>query len=245
MTEHVVEEAMYAHKVPRDLREVAVLVEPLTIAEKAVSQLWGIQQRLPWVCPVKPGQPGGAWCHTALVLGAGPVGLLGAMKLVLEGFRTFVYSRLDSIEARANVVNAIGATFIDAGKTSIEEMAKLIHEIDVVYEAVGASRLAFDVMPHLATNGVFIFTGVPGKDTKVPIDTAELMKDRVLKNQVIYGTVNAGPDAFRDAVHDLGEFYRRWPDAVRSVISNRIPIDRAAEPLSGKIAGIKNVITLA
>jgi hypothetical protein len=36
----------------------------------------------------------------------------------------------------------------------------------------------------------------------------------------------------------------RWPSAVRALISRRFPIDQAADPLSGKMGGIKNVIAV-
>ena len=57
MTEFVVEESGYMSVLPPQLREVGVLVEPLTIAEKGMTQLWQVQQRLPWACPVQPGKP--------------------------------------------------------------------------------------------------------------------------------------------------------------------------------------------
>ena len=82
MTELVVEEERYFHLVPRELRDVAVLVEPLTIAEKSLEQLWTVQRRLPW-----------DHRRRAVVLGAGPVGILGAMALRVEGFDVSVYSR--------------------------------------------------------------------------------------------------------------------------------------------------------
>ena len=85
MTEFVIEEECYINAVPRALRDVGVLVEPLTIAEKSLEQLWLIQQRLPWACPVEPGKLR-EHCHRAVVLGAGPVGLLGAMALRIAGF---------------------------------------------------------------------------------------------------------------------------------------------------------------
>jgi glucose 1-dehydrogenase len=77
------------------------------------------------------------------------------------------------------------------------------------------------------------------------VDTSLLMRNHVLKNQVIFGTVNAGPDAFRDAISDIGEFHRRWPDALRAIITRRLPIDDAEQPLAGKVPGIKNVISVA
>jgi len=122
---------------------------------------------------------------------------------------------------------------------------KIAGRIDLVYEAVGASNLAFQVMPCLAINGIFIFTGVPGRKEPMKVDTSLLMRNHVLKNQVIFGTVNAGPDAFMNAISDIGEFHRRWPEAVRAIITRRVPIDNAAQPLGGKLPGIKNVISVA
>jgi threonine dehydrogenase-like Zn-dependent dehydrogenase len=234
MTEFVVEDEQYLNPVPAALRDVAVLVEPLTIAEKAASQLWQVQQRLPWTLP-----------RNALVLGAGPVGLLGAMKLVLEGFSTTIYSRTPASADVAGIVASFGAKFVHAETVSVDELTGSMGNIDVVYEAVGASSLAFDVMRFLGTNGVFIFTGVPGLRGPVPVNADLLMRDAVLKNQMIFGTVNASPAHFANAISDIGKFSERWPKALRSLISKRFSIDRAAEPLSGNAGGIKNVIALA
>jgi threonine dehydrogenase-like Zn-dependent dehydrogenase len=92
MAQYVVDDEKYMNLVPRELREVAVLVEPLTIAEKALIQVWDVQQRLPWGCAAQPGKAQDH-CHRAVVLGAGPVGLLGAMALVDSDFDTTVYAR--------------------------------------------------------------------------------------------------------------------------------------------------------
>ena len=237
MTEFVVEEEQYINPVPAALREVAVLVEPLTIAEKGVSQLWRIQQRMPWA-------ETGRKQLNALVLGGGPVGLLGAMKLVKEGFDTTIYSRTPAGTGLQDLASRFGAKFAAAEAMSPSQLAQSMGNIDVVYEAVGASQLAFEVMPYLGVNGVFIFTGVPGRKAPVSIDTDALMRDFVLKNQVIFGTVNASLQSFADAIADLGTFLDRWPDAVRSLISHRFPIEQAVEPLSGRSGGIKNVIAI-
>jgi threonine dehydrogenase-like Zn-dependent dehydrogenase len=179
-----------------------------------------------------------------VVLGAGPVGLLGAMALVLQGFKTYVYSKNPLPNPRADLCKAIGAQYISTDETSVDEMAKIVGAIDVVYEAVGASSLAFDVMRVLGTNGVFIFTGVPGRKAPISVDTDLLMRDFVLKNQVIYGTVNAGKQAFIDGIRDLGEFRKRWPDAVRKLITGRFKIEQAIDLLTGRVEGIKSVVTL-
>ena len=240
MTELVVDDERWMHVVPRALRDVAVLVEPLTIAEKALLQVSEVQQRLPWACEVRSHA-----CHRAVVLGAGPVGLLGAMALVAAGFATTVYSREPAPNPKADLVESIGARYRSAENTSLERLAAAVGNVDLVYEATGASRLAFDMMKVLGTNGVFVFTGVPGRRGPIELDTDLIMRNLVLKNQVVFGTVNAGADAFEAAIRDLGEFHRRWPEAVRGLITGRHPVESYRELLVGKPQGIKNVLSFA
>jgi hypothetical protein len=95
----------------------------------------------------------------------------------------------------------------------------------------------------LGQNGIYILTGVPGLQAFIETDPARLMRDMVLKNQVLLGTVNAGPDAFAAAVEHLGEFHRHWPDATRTLIAGRYPLEQAAELIFGRPTGIKSVIS--
>lgn len=243
MTECVVDDEKYMNPVPRELRDAAVLVEPLTIAEKALAQVWQVQQRLPWSCPVAPGRER-AYCHRAVVLGAGPVGLLGAMALAASGFDTYVYSREPAPNPKASLVESIGATYVSSENTPLEKLAGQVGNMDLVYEATGASRLSFDVMKFLGTNGIFVFTGVPGRKGPIEVDTDFIMKSLVLKNQVVFGTVNAGRDAFEAAIRDLVTFKKNWPDAVGSLITGRFPMDSYRDLLLGRASGIKNVVSL-
>lgn len=243
MAQYVVDDEIYMNPVPQDLRHVAVLVEPLTIAEKALIQVWGVQQRLPWSCATEPGKAQ-AHCHRAVVLGAGPVGLLGAMALVNCGFETYVYARETTPNPKADLLAAIGAKYISAESRSLDAMAREIGNVDLVYEATGASRLAFNMIEHLGTNGIFIFTGVPGRKGPVEVDTDLMMRNLVLKNQVVFGTVNAGRDAFEASIRDLQIFAKRWPEAVSLLITGRFSMEQHRELLTGPSRGIKNVIRL-
>ncbi len=247
MTEFVVEEERYLHPVPRELRDVAVLVEPLTIAEKSLEQLWVVQRRLPWVCPNAcpgDGAKSPAHCRRAIVLGAGPVGILGAMALKLEGFEVSVYSRSPNHEEKNGILDAIGVPYIAAETHSTADMAKMAGPIDVVYEATGASSIAFDVLKHLGPNAVFVFTGVPGRKAPIPVDTDEIMRNMVLNNQLVLGSVNAPPQAFESAIQHLGAFTQKWPGTVRSLITARIPIENAPATLQQPAGGIKNVVSV-
>jgi threonine dehydrogenase-like Zn-dependent dehydrogenase len=244
MTEFVVDDEQYMNVVPPGLRDVGVLVEPLTIAEKGLTQLWQVQMRLPWACPLEPGKPA-AYCHRAVVLGAGPVGLLGAMVLANEGFQTFVYSQEPKPSPKASLVEAIGATYVSGKDTSLEQLAALVGNIDLVYEATGASSVSFQLMELLGTNGVFIFTGVPGRKGPIELDADLIMRNLVLKNQIVYGTVNANRDAFESAIADLQTFAKKWPEALRLLITKRYTMEEHRDLLLGKAGGIKNVISIS
>ncbi len=243
MAEFVVDEGRYMHLVPHELRDVGVLAEPLTVAEKGIAQVWQIQQRLPWIDPNAPAHLRGKGLK-ALVLGAGPVGLLGAMLFITTGFETYVYSRSKAPNPKAELVEAIGGKYISSETTPVEQLARQIGAIDLGFEAAGASRLALDVMRVLGPNGIFVFAGVPDHQAATEVDTDLLILDRVLKNQVILGTVNTDDAAFEAAIRDLGVFKQRWPQALRSLITGRYPIEQAPQLLLGNVRGMKNIIIL-
>ncbi len=162
MAEYAVDQERHLNLVPPDLREIAVLTEPLTIAEKALGQItWMMQQRPPWLGPQTPGKERGKGL-SALVLGIGPVGLLGAMVLASAGFATYVYSREVPPSPRTDLVAAIGATYVSSQAATFADLAEKIGNIDLVYEAVGHSLFALEAVQVLGTNGIFVLTGVPG-----------------------------------------------------------------------------------
>jgi threonine dehydrogenase-like Zn-dependent dehydrogenase len=244
MTEFFVEEEKHLNFVPPGLRDLAVLVEPLTVAEKALAQVWQVQKRLPWENPVSNGQ-GRGHGKTAVVLGAGPIGILGAMALIVNGFRTYVYSRSAEPNPKAAVVNSIGAKYISSETVPVEKFSEMVGNIDLVYEGLGSARIAFDVLKVLGLNGVFVFTGIPGHKAAIPIDADLLMRQMVLKNQILVGTVNADRAAFESAIRNLAIFQKRWPQAIASVITGRYKLDDYEDLLLGKARGIKNVISMS
>lgn len=233
MTEQVVDDEKYMNLVPADLRDVAVLVEPLTIAEKGLDEVWKVQERLPWS---RDGRK-------AVVLGAGPVGLLGAMLLVQNGFETFVYSRGAIDDPRVSLTGKIGATYVSANTYDLARFAEHVGNIDLVYEATGASQVSFQLLEFLGANGAFILTGVPGRKGPVSIDTDLIMRNLVLKNQVLYGTVNAGKQDYERAIRDLASFRKKWPAEVKGLITGRHPPEKARDLLTTPPNGIKDVVS--
>jgi len=242
MTEEVVDHERYMHVVPPELRDVAVLTEPLTIAEKAANQARQIVDRLPWL---KRDLQEEARRHnpTAVVLGAGPVGLLGAMKLMAAGWQTFVYALAPAPNPSSDIVEAIGGQYGSQGRIAVEKQKALFGHIHLIYEATGVSRLAFEAWKLLGPNSVFIFTGVPSLKGPIEVDTDLLMRNIVLKNQIIFGTVNASSEHFDEAIRDIGVFHQLWPGTLRALITSRSAPEEAPGVLLGNIGGIKNVVT--
>ena len=77
------------------------------------------------------------------------------------------------------------------------------------------------------------------------LPTDLIMRDMVLNNQMIFGTVNAAPESFTDAIRHLALFRERWPQAIGKVITGRFPLEQAPGLLTGKTAGIKNVVAVS
>jgi threonine dehydrogenase-like Zn-dependent dehydrogenase len=243
LAEMVVDDQRYVVPMPAGLREIGVLVEPLTIAEKALEQVMQVQRRLPWGL-AGLGEGGKTYRHKAVVLGAGPVGLLGAMALAVRGFEVYVASREEGDTAPAKIVQAIGARYLSTTHMTMQEIGRRVGQIDLVYEATGAAQVAFDMIGQLGVNGVYVFTGVPGTRGPFECESGRIMRDLVLKNQLILGTVNAPRSAFEAAVADLEAFQRRWGEAVRGLITGRHRMEETSSLLGEKTAGIKEVVVV-
>lgn len=241
MTEFYVDEERHLNYVPPALRDVAVLVEPLTVAEKALAQVWQIQRRFPWTQP-RADDRGPGHGLRAVVLGAGPIGILGTMACVTAGFETYVYSRSPAPNPKAELVEAVGARYLSTRDVSVRDLAELVGNIDLVYEGIGVAELSFQVLEVLGLNGVFVFTGIPAPKAPVGLNADLLMRNLVLKNQVVLGTVNADRDAFQNAIRDLEIFMQRWPDPLRAIITGRHKPEAFRSLLLGKATGIKNII---
>lgn len=236
MTEHLVEEEeRYLVPVPPAVGELGVLVEPLSVVAKAFAQLDAALTRLPW-------EDDGA---RGLVLGAGPIGVLTAMGLVANGARTVVYSREPTDGDRALFVRSIGADYVSSESTDVPGLVRRHGRFDVIIEAVGVPEFAFKTLPALAANGAFILTGIPAPRPAIDFDACGLMRDFVLQNQLMFGTVNAGRKSYEAAVRMLEQFLILFPDAARRVIARRISLDEAPALLRAAGDGAKTVIHIA
>lgn len=246
MCERFVDSEKYFHLVPEDAREFGVLVEPLTIAMKSLIQMQDVQSRLPYLDKDRL-QNGDYEEMTAVVLGAGPVGLLGALSILNAGAKVFVYSRSEEPNPAASIIEACSGEYVSSTTVSAEELTDRTGPVDIMYEATGASKFAFEMASLLGQNGIYILTGVPGRKGPVPISVDELMRDMVLKNQILIGTVNAGPPAFEAAVDALVKIHKRWRGVPGKLITEIIRPDEVADALANPKpdGSIKKVVHFA
>ena len=234
LTDYVVEDEAFLVKVPHVLADVAVLVEPLTVVTKAVDQAQAICARLSY----DPGPQRG------LVLGAGPIGLLGAMVLVANGFETLVYSRDSQESTPAELVRSLGADYASSTLNPIENLAQGWGEFDVVLEAVGFAPLMMAATQMLRANGVLALTGVPAEAATAELNAGRLLRNLVLRNEVVFGTVNAGRRDHLSAIQHLEQFMVLFPESVRKLITHSVSLDEVPQILKQK-RGIKNVVHMS
>ena len=219
-TEYVVDQEQYAVRVPAALSRVGVLTEPLSVAEKAIDEAVHLQlARL----PDAPATPDWLFGRRCMVAGLGPIGLLAAMALRLRGADVYGLDIVDGSTARPQWLAAIGGRYVDARQVPPDKVDDTLGPMDLILEATGVAGLAFSLLDALAANGVYVLTGIPGGDRPLEIPGAELMRQLVLDNQAMVGSVNAARDHFQLAVDDLGFAQLHWGDHVAKLISHRHP----------------------
>jgi threonine dehydrogenase-like Zn-dependent dehydrogenase len=219
-TEYVVDRELYVVRVPSELEAVGVLCEPLSVAEKAIDEAVHLQfARLPDASSTTQ------WLYhrPCMVAGMGPIGLLAAMALRLRGAEVYGLDIVDAGSQRPQWLVDIGGEYVDGRQVPADRVDKELGEMDLILEATGVPSLAFNLLDALAPDGVYVLTGIPGGDRPLQIPGAELMRQLVLDNQAMVGSVNAARDHFQMAVEDLTRAQQRWGDHVARLITHRYP----------------------
>ncbi len=210
LTERVVDSADFAVRVPAGLRHVGVLLEPTSVAEKAIRQAYKIQERL------------GVWRpRKAVVLGAGPLGLLATMALRVRGLEVLTFALAPKPNRNAELVEQTGARYASAGDTTLKSLARDLGNIDLIIEATGYSPLVFEAMERLGKNGVLVLTGIAGGDRQADkVHADHILQSFVLGNKVVVGSVNAARVDFEQGVSDIAMAEALWPGWGASLLTH-------------------------
>lgn len=218
-TAFVVDDEQYIVSVPDEISEIGVLTEPMSIVEKAIEESLSMQTlRLPfgnndpWLKGKK-----------ALVAGLGPVGLLASVALLLRGADVTGMDIVDKYSAKPVLLEKLGGKYIDGREIPPRSVDEVCGGMDFIFEATGIAKLEFQLIDALAVNGIYVLTGIPGGERPDCIAGAQLLRQMVLNNQIILGSVNASPHHFQLAVNDLAKAYAKWKDLLAGIITSRIP----------------------
>jgi threonine dehydrogenase-like Zn-dependent dehydrogenase len=192
LAEYYVEDATYVVPLPESLREVGVLLEPTTVAEKGINQAVEIQRRL------RIWEP-----RRACVLGSGTIGLLATLLLRLRGLEVVCFSRRKAPYLNSELIEELGATYESSEESSLADVAERHGPFDLMLEATGFSPLVFEAAEALGKNGVLVLASVTGGDRRVEVPADRINQGFVLGNKVMVGTVNASRADFERGVDDL------------------------------------------
>ena len=239
-TEYVVDTEHHVIVVAPELASIAVLMEPLSIVEKAIDDAIRLQSMR---CPEPAITPAWLLGRRCLVAGLGPVGLLAAMVLVLRGANVYGLDVLDGASARPKWLTGIGGHYVDGRQVPADQVHDKVGAMDVILDASGIAALEFNLLDALALNGVYVVTGIPGGDRPLQVAGAELIRRLVMSNQVMFGSVNAARGHFQMAAQDLARGHRRWGGHLGALITRHHRPSQFAEAFGDRPSdSIKEVI---
>jgi threonine dehydrogenase-like Zn-dependent dehydrogenase len=218
-------EPEFAVRADADLGRLAVLTEPSSVVAKA------------WEHVGRIGSARGVFQpQRALVTGAGPLGLLGALLGSQRGIDVHVLDVVTS-GPKPDLVGKLGATYHAGSIDEIED------PFDVVIECTGVGPLVLHAIEHLAPDGVMCLTGIsPAGRTAPNVDVDALNKGMVLNNTVVFGSVNAGLRHYQQGAAALSMSDLGWLD---SIVTRWEPLERWHDALERREGDVKTVIEVS
>lgn len=229
--ERAVDDPRWLVPVPEAARGYAVLVEPMSVFIKGWRHALKMQERLRW-------EP-----KRALVLGAGPLGLLAAYSLRRRGLAVTAVARRPEDSLKGDLARSVGAGYVSTARVPVKTLAD--GSYDFVFEATGSAVAAFDAFGALAPNGVLCLTSITAGalEAAVPVDKMNL--DLVLGNRVVFGTVNAHRQDYVDGLAELQAVEAAFPGALSRLVTGRVGFDDgAARVWASQREGIKTVFSV-
>ena len=211
LTEYYVDDVEFVVKIPKGLKHVGVLLEPLTVVEKGIYQAYEIQRRLKVWHPRK-----------AAVMGAGTIGLLATMVLRLKGLDVTTFGRTAKPHLNSNLIEELGARYLSTKDIPITEGAKENGPFDLIFEGTGNSAVVFDSMQALGKNGVLVLASVTGGDKMIQIPADRINLEFVLGNKVMVGTVNANREYFEMGVGDMAQAEAEYPGWLSQLLTDPV-----------------------
>ena len=211
LTEYYVEDEEFVVKVSKGLKDVGVLLEPMTVAQKGITQAYEIQRRLKVWRPKK-----------AAIMGTGTLGLLASLVLRLRGLDVTAFGRTAQPYLNADLLEAVGARYVNSAERSILSVADDVGPFDLIFEGTGSSAVVFESMQTLAKNGVLVLSSITGGNHRLEVPADRINLDFVLGNKVVVGTVNASRENFENGVRDMAHAESEYPGWLKRLLTHPV-----------------------
>ncbi|HET6873374.1 MAG TPA: hypothetical protein VFH70_01255, partial [Acidimicrobiales bacterium] len=169
---------------------------------------------------------------TALITGAGPIGLLAALIGRQRGLEVHVLDQVTE-GLKPELVAAIGATYHHGS------VADTGVQPDVAIECTGVAPLIFDVMDSAGANGIVCLTGVSSGGRDLSVDVGMLNRRLVLENDVVFGSVNANRRHYEAGAKALADADRDW---LGRLITRSVPLDLWKDAYTRQPTDVKVVL---
>jgi threonine dehydrogenase-like Zn-dependent dehydrogenase len=201
-----------------------VLLEPATVVAKAWDHIERIGRRAAWA-------PEGV-----LVTGAGPIGLLAALLSVQRGYQTYVLDQVTE-GRKPEMAARLGASYIDPG-----ELGRAAVHADIVIECTGYAQLLLEAGQYEVHNRITCLTGVSSAGAEYTIDPGLLNRNMVLRNSVLFGSVNANRGHYEQAASALAQADPAW---LADLITRQVPLGQWADAYTRRADDIKTVLAFS
>ena len=211
LTEYFVDRPEFLVRIPTGLRHVAVLTEPASVVQKAVSQAYEIQRRLGFWHP-----------RRVALLGAGTLGLLAALTLRQRGLDVVAMGLPGRPLRNADLLEEIGAHYVSAQDLTLRQLGEMYGPFDLVLEATGCAERVFEAMQVLGKNGLLVMLSITGGKRTMEIPCDAINMGFVLGNKVAVGSVGSNREHFALAVKDLSQAEVEYPGWLSKLLTHRV-----------------------
>jgi threonine dehydrogenase-like Zn-dependent dehydrogenase len=155
-------------------------------------------------------------------MGVGQIGLLTALILRLRGIEVYSFARSKPGTLNSQIVKGIEAHYVSTSETPIAELVKQVGKADLIVDATGSSKVAFDAMRALGHNGVLVWTSITGANLQHEVPSDKINIDWVLGNKLLLGSVNANREHFEMGIRDLALGEMMFPGVIEKILTNPV-----------------------
>ncbi len=247
MTEYVMESLGYVVPIPPAIQDVAVLLAPLSLAEKAAAAAVSIGHRMDYPYPF----PEHAYHYkdwgfgkTGLVVGGTATALMAAFLLKINSLKTYLMTDQPKDSLFASIVEEIGATYITLGAKEAETIVSQTGRIDLIIEATGSPEIDFRLTELMGHSGVLALTSIPAHDSMATIDGNRFMRERMLRSQVVFGATSASRQHYEQGVEDMQRIKKEFGSTLNKVVTHSYPFSDYEIAFSERNNVIKAVLEL-